>query len=538
MDSLGPDDAKQTRSDNSDIFASKTKQSTPSSQDDEDNSRTALLGSKTRNQEPKARLLPVVLSVLVVSFGCFIHGTSVVYGGIAVVGLDTASRTLKPNSNETELGFEWDNTKDSAWLVGIASIGMIIGSLLAAPISNKVGRKITCIVGIGVIFALAYTIFVFPVNIGLLYISRLMMGLGLGVSQSISTIYIAEVSTLDTRASLAVIPAMTGCLGVVSCQVLAKFLDYRELAIVYAAISIPFIIMVLFIPESPVFLLSRKKLEETHRVLRRLRGPQWDVVSEAMDIKRSIDGEDDSPKPSLSKQFLNIEIVKPLVIAFSLMFFFQTSGINLMLTYAPVVFGQVTDINQFTANIYLGAALFASNTLTLVVASKCPRRIMLLISSLGCSITLAVMGVSYHLKDREEQCRNSSSSESPDLNCSYNLDWLPVLNSMIFIFVFNLGYGSMVWMTVVEILPAHIRNLTNGLTVSWVGLLSFITTYSFPFLLNSSLAGAGAFWLYSAISFVGFLFIAIFVPETRGKTDREIKQYFANSKESASKSDE
>ena len=73
--------------------------------------------------------------------------------------------------------------------------------------------------------------------------------------------------------------------------------------------------------------------------------------------------------------------------------------------------------------------------------------------------------------------------------------------------------------------------------MSWVGLLSFISTYTFPFLLNSSLAGAGAFWLYSVISFVGFLFIAIFVPETRGKTDQEIKNYFSGSKEVADKSE-
>ena len=148
-----------------------------------------------------------------------------------------------------------------------------------------------------------------------------------------------------------------------------------------------------------------------------------------------------------------------------------------MLTYAPVVFGQVTDIDQFTANIYLGAALFASNSLTLVVASRCPRRIMLLVSSLGCAVTLAVMGVSYQLKDEEEKCQNSSVLVSPDMNtteisrlCSYNLDWLPVLNSMIFIFVFNLGYGSMVWMTVVEILPAQIRNLTNGYSTESLNL--------------------------------------------------------------------
>jgi len=521
MDSLGPEDGNQPRSE-------KAKQTTPISQDDEDSSRTALLGHGARHQQPKARLLPLVLSVIVVSFGCFIHGSSVVFGGIAVVGLEAS----------TELGFDWDKTHDSAWLVGIASIGMIIGSLVAAPISNKIGRKITCIVGIGVIFSLAYTVFIFPVNIGLLYIARLMMGVGLGVSQSISTIYIAEVATLDTRASLAVIPAMTGCLGVVSCQVLAKFLNYKQLAAVYACLSLPFILLVCFIPESPVYLVSRNKLQETHKVLRRLRGPGWDVAKEAMEIKRNIEGEDETARPSLTREFLKREVVKPLIIAFSLMFFFQTSGINLMLTYAPTVFDRVTDIDEFTANIFLGCALFASNILTLVVASRCPRRIMLLVSSLGCALTLCVMGVSFELKGREEDCRNSSSLSSLNAtqiyqDCSYSLDWLPVLNAMIFIFVFNLGYGSMVWMTVVEILPAHVRNLTNGLTVGWVGFLSFITTFTFPYLQDSSLA----YWLYSAISFLGFLFIAIFVPETRGKTDQEIKQYFANRKEDAEKTD-
>ena len=71
------------------------------------------------------------------------------------------------------------------------------------------------------------------------------------------------------------------------------------------------------------------------------------------------------------------------------------------------------------------------------------------------------------------------------------------------------------------------------LTVGWVGVLSFIVTFTFPYLQDTSLA----YWLYSAISFLGFLFIAIFVPETRGKTDQEIKQYFANRKEDAVKTD-
>ena len=103
--------------------------------------------------------------------------------------------------------------------VSIAAIGMIFGSLLAAPISNAIGRKITCVFGIGGIFLVAYALFIYPIDISMLYLARFLMGMGLGVSQSLSTAYIAEISTPNLRGNLAVIPAMTGCLGVVTCQV-------------------------------------------------------------------------------------------------------------------------------------------------------------------------------------------------------------------------------------------------------------------------------------------------------------------------------
>jgi len=516
---------------------------TPYFQFEEDESSSAILFNSGQEDSPaSAQLLPQVLAVLAVSFGCFIHGTSYMYGAVALVGLEESSKKMKPNSTETELGFDYDNTRDGAWIIAIAAIGMIFGSLTAAPVSNAVGRKVTCIFGIGVVFSVAYGLFVVPVDISMLYLSRFLMGVGLGVSQSISTVYIAEISTPNVRGNLAVIPAMTGCLGVVSCQVLAKFLNWNQLAIVFASINIPFVLMVILMPESPVFLISRDRIEDAHKVLRRLRGKNWNVTKELTEIKKRTEGTGPSSRITISDFFLP-HVMKPVAIAFTLMFFFQTSGINLVLTFAPQIFADVTNIDQFLASIALGCALFASNTLTLLVAGKWPRRMMLLVSSLGCSITLAVMGFSYQVSDWEKECVNSSNLDSEDrvsakieaeAACSYSLNWLPVVDSMIFIFVFNLGYGSLVWMTVVEILPAHIRNLTNGLTVGWVGVLSFITSFSFPYLLSTSWAGQGAFWMYSLISFVGFLFIAIFVPETRGKTEDQIKVYFQGNEEISS----
>ena len=263
-------------------------------------------------------------------------------------------------------------------------------------------------------------------------------------------------------------------------------MDYKILALVFAIVNIPFIAMLLFIPESPAFYVSKMKMEEAQKQLRRLRGNSWDVVKESLEIKKNLKGDGDSKKSSTVRDFFHPHVLKPVTIATFLLFFFQLSGINLMLIFGPVVFSEVTDIDAFTANILLGLALFASNTLTLFIAGKCPRRIMLLVSSLGCAVTLAVMGVSYEVRDWEAECRNLSAKLGPATNltaeeaaaaCSYNVDWLPVLDSMIFIFVFSLGYGSMVWITVVEMLPASIRTFTNGYVRKNIVVTSHLSTY-------------------------------------------------------------
>ena len=90
--------------------------------------------------------------MLVISFGCLIHGTSVVYGIYAIMGLARDSSTLiiqddddlhqnqsMKNISQTELGFEFDSVRDSSWIISIGSLGMIMGSVLAAPLSDRRG---------------------------------------------------------------------------------------------------------------------------------------------------------------------------------------------------------------------------------------------------------------------------------------------------------------------------------------------------------------------------------------------------------------
>ncbi len=66
--------------------------------------------------------------------------------------------------------------------------------------------------------------------------------------------------------------------------------------------------------------------------------------------------------------------------------------------------------------------------------------------------------------------------------------------------------------------------MSVAVTSLWIAC--FILTYTFP-LLNAQLGSAGTFWLYAAICVVGFLFILVRLPETKGKTLEQIEKWWA-----------
>ena len=74
------------------------------------------------------------------------------------------------------------------------------------------------------------------------------------------------------RGSLAVIPAIAGTLGLLTTQVLGAVLNWQWLSIVCASLNVPFLLMLIFIPESPVYLISTEQIERAHKILRVLRG--------------------------------------------------------------------------------------------------------------------------------------------------------------------------------------------------------------------------------------------------------------------------
>ena len=462
---------------------------------------------------------------------------------------------------------------------------MLAGSLAAGPLANLMGRKWTSIIWTCTTLTLGYALIPMASHMWIVILARFIMGAALGFSTAISTLYIMEIATPALRATLAVVPAVAGTLGILTCQVLGAFLEWQWLSVALGALNLPWLVMLLFVPETPVYLIGTEQIERAHKVLRTLRGKQWDIK-----VAHERSAVDDQTKTRIGlRDFITPSVLKPFNITLVLMFFFQFSGINLIMQYTVDIFQAAeSSINEFTATIIVGIVLLFSNVITLCVASKMPRRLMLLLSSLGVSLTMVALGVYFYLKTLEhEACQQpvtpgtlnvtASTTASPGMlpvaekflekardsvnslsvgeltketrtepeseglvdpirpklggnsNCpaiyTEYLGWLPLLILMVYIFFFNLGFGAMIWITVAEILPQRVRSVTNSLAVGFCCLCSFLTSHTYPALFRE-IGGEGVFWLYGSISFLGFVFIFVFVPETKNKSERQIQAFF------------
>ena len=89
--------------------------------------------------------------------------------------------------------------------------------------------------------------------------------------------------------------------------------------------------------------------------------------------------------------------------------------------------------------------------------------------------------------------------------------------------IFAMSLGPIVWVILSEIFPNRIRGAAMALATFSLWVACFVLTYTFP-LLNKSLGAAGTFWVYSGICLLGFIFILLRLPETKGKSLEEIEK--------------
>jgi sugar porter (SP) family MFS transporter len=406
-----------------------------------------------------------------------------------------------------------------AWVMSCALIGCIFGALISGFISDKYGRKKSLLIS-AFIFTTSSIGIGLAGNITLFVCFRIFGGFGIGLASALSPMYIAEIAPSHLRGRFVSLNQMTIVIGILLAQIINMLIadkvpegasdqfiasswngqmGWRWMFWACAIPSILFFLFVFFIPESPRWLLKAGKKEQAFPVLAKISGQLY-AQQELENIQASLD--ETSQKVDF-KALLNPIFSLVLIIGIVMAVFQQWCGINTVFNYAEEIFSAAGyGVSDTLFNIVItGSVNLVFTFVAMFTVDKWGRKKLLLFGAAGLAANYILLGSTFF----------------------FHLQGIVVLVFVLTaIAIFAMSLGPIVWVILSEIFPNRIRGAAMALATFslWVGC--FVLTYTFP-LLNKSLGAAGTFWVYSGICVLGFIFIALKLPETKGKSLEEIE---------------
>ena len=433
----------------------------------------------------------------------FFWAFTVALGGF-LFGFDTAVIS----GAEKSIQQLWDlTTFEHGFTVSIALIGTVFGSLTGAIPSDRFGRKNT-------LFAIAALYLLSSLGTALasdwvtFLVFRFLGGIGVGISSVTAPLYISEISPTKSRGQLVGMFQFNVVFGILVAY-LSNYLlvgtndnDWRWMLGVQAIPSLIFLVAVLFVPESPRWLIiKRGKVDEARKILQ-IANNQADVSEIVSDILRSRDTSDATgTKASLFSGQYKV----PVMLAILFAAFNQLSGINAIIYYAPRIF-EMAGLGKSSALLSsagVGLINFCFTLLAINLIDRFGRRTLMFIGSFGVIATLGLVAQAFY---------------------SGNLGGYAVpVYLFIYIAFFALSQGAVIWVFISEIFPNQVRAAGQSLGSFMHWFLAAVIAFTFPYIAET-LGGGNTFMIFCGMMVLQLLFVWKMMPETKGTSLEQIEK--------------
>ncbi len=390
------------------------------------------------------------------------------------------------------------------FIMSMALWGTLVGSIFGGIPTEKYGRK-KVLFWIGLLFAVSAFGSALAQDPYTFSFFRFIGGIGIGVSSVVAPTYISEISTPATRGKLGAMYQFNIVFGILIAFLSNYFLqgvgganDWRWMLGVLAVPSIIYTVMVMGVPESPRWQITKRNDLEAAKATLLLIGIEDADAEIASIIKSNLD---ESAKEK-SGGFFSSSHKKIISLAFLIAFFNQLSGINFILYYAPEILSKIGlgAKDSLLNSIAIGGTNLIFTFVGLYLIDRLGRRKLMLIGSIGYIISLAMVAGCF------------SAHASPVLLMSFLL---------LFIAAHAIGQGAVIWVFISEIFPNKIRatGQSFGASVHWV--FAAIITLVTPVFLDST---NGIFkdnpWpifaFFAVMMMLQLIWVLTKMPETKG----------------------
>jgi MFS transporter, SP family, sugar:H+ symporter len=409
--------------------------------------------------------------------------------------------------------------------VASALIGAAIGAVMAGRVADRLGR-------LKAMWMAAILFLISAIGTGLadvlwlLIAFRIIGGVGVGAASVIAPAYIAEIAPARIRGRLGSLQQLAIVTGIF----IALLIDYvlataaggseKDLWLgleawrwMFLSMAIPSLFyggLALTIPESPRHLVGLGRIDEARDVLRKVLG-NIDLDAKVAQIRQTMTAKS---RPSFSDLRGSFVGLLPIVwVGIGLSVFQQFVGINVIFYYSSILW-QAVGFNE-SDSLIITVITSVVNVVTTLIAiatiDKFGRKPLLLIGSVGMTITLGVMAIVFGTA-------GTNAQGEPVLHGLAGPIALVAAN--LFVFSFGMSWGPVVWVLLGETFPNRIRAAALSVAAAAQWIANWIVSVSFPSLKN---AGLGlAYGIYAGCALLSLLFVLRFVRETKGQELEEM----------------
>lgn len=389
------------------------------------------------------------------------------------------------------------------FLTGSLALGCIVGCLIAGALAGRYGRRPGLMLA-AIVFALSSIGMALSGSLAVFIAMRFAAGIGVGMASMLSPMYIAEISPASMRGRNVAINQLTIVIGILITNLVNYTLAdngpdaWRWMFGLGAVPSILFLLGVLWLPESPRWLIQKKKNERANQVLSRIGNASF-AEDTANEIKQSMV----NPKfHAGSVSLFAPSTFRALGVGIGLAVFQQFCGINVIFNYASTIFKSVGASldQQLLETVSIGIVNLVFTVIAMWQVDKLGRKPLMLAGAAGLSVIYVVLAL---------LLKNQAAA--------------PLVSVIVLIAIalYATSLAPVTWVLIAEIFPNHIRARATTMAVVALWVAYFVLAFTFP-VLADKLGAYGPFYLYAGICVLGFLFVRARVVETKGKTLEEI----------------
>lgn len=396
------------------------------------------------------------------------------------------------------------------WAASSAIWGCVVGAMMAGYLSDRFGRKKVLIIT-AVLFFVSSLGAAIPESLTQFVLARFIGGLGIGAASMLSPLYISEIAPAKIRGQLVSLYQLAIVLGIN----LIYFVNFKIAAqgdvawnvewgwrYMLGSGTLPaflFFVLLFLVPESPRWLIKRKRYDEALQTLEKVNGKE--KAKEIADEIQSALSQENGTVAELFSPGLRMALVAGIVLAL----FSQITGINAIIYYAPEIFKSIGfgPESAFLQTVLIGVINTVFTFVAIWLIDRAGRKTLLLWGVGGMIVCL--LGIAL--------CFQYSITQGP---------WL-LLFILAYIACFASSLGPIPWVLISEIYPTKTRGLAMSFCtlVLWIGVV-FITQFT-PVLLRE-MGGAGTFGIFMVNAVILLIFVWRKIPETKQRTLEEIEQ--------------